>query len=96
MLRVHGLLDVFSCVLTGSEVLKGKPAPDIYLKVAEELGVSPCDCLVFEDILPGIYAGKNANMTVCAVADEDSEDNWDEIKDAADTSVFDFFDFFDF
>lgn len=96
VLRVHGLLDVFSCILTGSEVLKGKPAPDIYLEVAKKLDVSPCDCLVFEDILPGICAGKNANMTVCAVADEDSQDNWEEIKKAADTSVFDFFDFFDF
>lgn len=64
----------FSCVMTACEVNKGKPAPDIYLAVAKELGVSPEKCLVFEDILPGIQAGKNAGMQVCAVEDAYSAD----------------------
>ncbi|MBO4749815.1 MAG: pseudouridine synthase [Lachnospiraceae bacterium] len=93
VLRVHGLMGMFSSIMTGSEVLKGKPAPDIYLKVAKELDVDPSDCLVFEDILPGINAGKNAGMTVCAVADEDSHDNWEEKKATADHFIFDYFDF---
>lgn len=61
--------DYFSCIMTGCEVKKGKPAPDIYLAVAEKLCVKPQKCLVFEDILPGIRAGKNAGMRVCAVED---------------------------
>ncbi len=69
VLKVHGLLDYFSCIMTGSEVLRGKPAPDIYLAVAGHLGVSPDKCLVFEDIIPGIQAGLNAGMEVCAVED---------------------------
>ena len=48
---------------------KGKPAPDVYLKVAEDLGVQPEECLVFEDVPKGIEAGRNAGMTVCAVDD---------------------------
>lgn len=64
----------FSCIMTACEVNKGKPAPDIYLAVAERLGVSPGKCLVFEDILPGIQAGKNAGMSVCAVEDAYSAD----------------------
>jgi len=60
----------FDCILTGTEITNGKPAPDVYLTVAERLGVSPSDCLVFEDIIPGIMAGRNAGMKVCAVADE--------------------------
>lgn len=68
--KVHGLDDDFDCIMTGCEVSKGKPAPDIYLAVAKRLGVTPEKCLVFEDIVPGIMAGKNAGMQVCAVEDE--------------------------
>ena len=51
-------------------VNKGKPEPDVYLKTAEKLAVSPQHCLVFEDIPMGILAGKRAGMTVCAVEDD--------------------------
>ena len=50
--------------------LPAKPAPDVYLKVAEDLQVDPSCCLVFEDVPNGILAGKNAGMEVCAVDDE--------------------------
>lgn len=66
----HNLHNFFASIKTGSEVICGKPAPDIYLAVAKELGVDPADCLVFEDIVPGILAGKRAGMKVCAVEDE--------------------------
>lgn len=70
VIGVHGLNDYFSCIMTGSDVEKGKPAPDIYLAVAERLKTAPARCLVFEDIVPGIQAGRNAGMRVCAVEDE--------------------------
>ena len=70
---VHGLHNYFPVIKTSCEVKKGKPAPDIYLLVAEELGVKPERCLVFEDIVPGIIAGKSAGMKVCAVDDEYSK-----------------------
>lgn len=95
ILRVHRLKDVFSCIKTGSEVLNGKPAPDIYLAVSEELGVAPEDCLVFEDILPGLKAGRAAGMTVCAVEDEYSADSLEEKKEFADAYIEDYYDFFD-
>ena len=62
----HGLKNYFSCIMTGCDVGRGKPAPDIYLAVAKELGTAPEKCLVFEDIVPGIQAGKSAGMRVCA------------------------------
>lgn len=65
----HQLYDYFSCIMTGCDVGKGKPAPDIYLAVAKHLQVAPEKCLVFEDIIPGIQAGLNAGMEVCAVDD---------------------------
>lgn len=70
--------DYFSSVVTSCEVCVGKPSPDVYLKVAENLQVDPGSCLVFEDLANGILAGKNAGMTVCAVEDEFSRP--DEIK----------------
>ena len=57
--RVHGLEHVFQCIMTSCDVGRGKPAPDIYLAVAGQLGIPPRACLVFEDIIPGILAGKN-------------------------------------
>lgn len=67
--------DYISCIITSCEVKKGKPAPDVYLAVAKELGVEPEKCLVFEDIAAGILAGKAAGMTVCGVEDDYSAGN---------------------
>lgn len=73
VVKVHGLNQYFECIMTGCDVAKGKPAPDIYLAVAKELNVAPENCLVFEDIIPGIQAGRAAGMRVCAVYDKYSE-----------------------
>ncbi len=70
IVAVHGLKEDFACIMTGCDVNRGKPAPDIYLAVARELSVKPGDCLVFEDIIPGIQAGIAAGMEVCAIEDE--------------------------
>lgn len=69
---------------TSCEVAKGKPAPDIYLLVADCLGVKPEHCLVFEDIPEGILAGKRAGMRTCAVEDAFSMDLSEEKKKLAD------------
>lgn len=70
IIKVHGLSDYFTGVVTGCEVERGKPSPDVYLEAARRCGAAPCNCLVFEDIVPGIMAGKAAGMKVCAVEDE--------------------------
>lgn len=59
----------FDAIVTGSEVTKGKPEPDVYLKAAEKLNAEPAKCLVFEDLPFGIMAGKRAGMRTCAVED---------------------------
>ena len=79
---------------TSCEVSAGKPAPDVYLKVAEDLQVDPASCLVFEDIPNGILAGKNAGMEVCAVDDEFSRPLEQEKKRLADYFIHDFNDIF--
>ena len=64
---IHGYFDF---IVTGNDVKKGKPDPEIYLKAAKGLNVEPSKCFIFEDIPNGILAGKNAGMTTCAVEDE--------------------------
>lgn len=86
-LHLHDYMD---CIMTACEVKRGKPAPDIYLAVAGKLGVLPGECLVFEDILPGLSAGKNAGMTTCAVADAYSENVREEKRALADYFIEDY------
>jgi len=88
--RAHHLETYFDCIMTGCDVARGKPAPDIYLAVAKELQVAPGNCLVFEDIIPGIQAGKAAGMRVCAVYDEYSRHQDDEKRRLADYYTYHF------
>ena len=71
----HNISEYFTSVRTSCEVDKGKPSPDIYLLVAMDLMVEPKRCLVFEDVIHGVMAGKNANMKVCSVYDEFSKED---------------------
>ena len=64
-----GITGLFETIVTGDEVKRGKPHPDIYQLVAEKLAIGPEECLVIEDALSGIVAGKAANMPVAAIPD---------------------------
>jgi mannitol-1-/sugar-/sorbitol-6-/2-deoxyglucose-6-phosphatase len=65
----HKLTRFFDVILTGEEIERGKPHPDIYLRAAEKLGVPATECLVIEDALSGIAAAKAARMRVAAIPD---------------------------
>ena len=65
----HRLTPFFEVIVTGEEVERGKPHPDIYLRAAEKLDVATDACLVIEDSLSGIAAAKAANMRVAAIPD---------------------------
>jgi HAD superfamily hydrolase (TIGR01509 family) len=61
-LRLVGLAGLFQCVVTGSDVRRGKPDPEILLRCADGLGVHPSECLVIEDAELGIEAARRAGM----------------------------------
>ena len=58
-----GLTRFFEVVCSATQVERGKPAPDLFLKAAEQLAVPPDRCLVIEDSVFGIQAARAANMT---------------------------------
>lgn len=57
-----GVLELFPVIVTAADVLRGKPAPDMFLLAAERIAVEPRDCVVFEDSLLGIQAAEAAGM----------------------------------
>ncbi|WP_149096374.1 HAD family hydrolase [Paenibacillus terrae] len=57
-----GLGRYFDIRITGEEVSQGKPAPDIFLYAAEQLGIAPAHCIVIEDSRNGVQAAKSAGM----------------------------------
>jgi len=61
-----GLRRAFEVVVSGVEVPRGKPAPDVFLETARRLGVAPARCVVVEDSRNGMLAAKAAGMR-CAV-----------------------------
>lgn len=63
-----GIEELFDVIVTPNEVAHGKPAPDIFLKLAELLSVDPRECVVFEDAEPGLQAAFAAGMDVVRVA----------------------------
>lgn len=74
-LNYAGLRGVFSCIITRDDIKTPKPAPDVFLKAADELGFASKDCLVLEDSPVGVAAAIAANcgciyVPSCLPADE--------------------------
>lgn len=87
VLENQGILEFFGAIVTGSEVIKGKPEPKVYLTAADKLKLDPKTCLVFEDLPFGIMAGKRAGMKTCAIDDVYSAAMWDEKVSLADYNI---------
>jgi beta-phosphoglucomutase len=62
-----GRRDAFGAVVTGHDVTRGKPDPQVFLLAAERLGIRPALCAVIEDAAPGIRAAQAAGMASVAL-----------------------------
>jgi len=67
VLNLSGLAPFFRVTVSSEEVARGKPAPDVYLEAARELGVQPESCAAIEDSRNGIRSAKAAAMRVIAI-----------------------------
>lgn len=70
-LRTAGILHTFSAVVTGDQVTRSKPDPEIFLKAAAALGAPPARCLVLEDSPNGVRAGAAGGFVTVMVPDMD-------------------------
>ena len=68
-LESAGVLNAFDALISCGQGIASKPAPDIFLQAAEALHAAPKDCLVLEDSVNGVKAGRAAGMTVFMVPD---------------------------
>ncbi len=67
-----GIRDLFSAITVTAEIGRGKEFPDIYLKTAERLALTPSECAVFEDVPLGICSAKAGGFFTVAVYDASS------------------------
>ena len=79
VIKSCGIEKYFDTVITSCDVNKGKPSPDVFLKVAEMLNIEPEKCLVFEDTYAGVLAANNANMDCFAIYDEIASESEEKI-----------------
>ena len=66
-LDTAGIRKYFRVIVNGWMVPNAKPAPDVYLRVAEELGLAPRNCIIFEDSFSGVSAGLAAGARVVGI-----------------------------
>lgn len=81
-LKETGMEEYFDKVISGSQLENGKPAPDIFIYAAKELGADVSSCMVVEDSFNGVRAGRAANMLTVMVPDMIPAD--DEMRELAD------------
>lgn len=91
VLRNNHIYSFFDVFCTTDDVGKGKDFPDIYLFAASELGVSPAECVVFEDVLKGIISAKNVGMKTVGVYDKYSAEDIVTIRMTAERFIMNFF-----
>ena len=67
ILEKIGMVELFDAIIDGNKVSKAKPDPEVFLKGAQELGVAPTNCVVFEDAIAGVEAAIAGGMKVVGI-----------------------------
>lgn len=94
-----GVRKYFDAIVTAQDVSMSKPHPETYLRLAEELNISPLSCLVFEDAPKGVEAAQNAGMKAVAITTMNPPEDFKQfhnvemvIKDYTDPRIQELFD----
>lgn len=72
ILKSLNIYELFDVIIDGTKVTNAKPDPEVFLKAAQGLGLSPTDCIVFEDAQAGVQAGKAAGMYVIGIGTKEN------------------------
>ncbi len=83
-MKANKIFDLFDTGAYLHETESDKCEPDVYLLACERLSLSPADCIVFEDILPGVKGAKKGGFKVCGVYDSYSKKDTEKIQNIAD------------
>ena len=67
ILQKINMVNLFDAIIDGNKVSKAKPDPEVFLKGAEAVGVTPSACVVFEDAIAGVEAAINGGMKVVGI-----------------------------
>lgn len=78
------MFEYFDKIMLYDDVINKKPNPEVYIKLIKELDINPSECLVVEDSLSGVQAGKNAGIEVLNIPDECSSKHQSEIDNIVD------------
>jgi beta-phosphoglucomutase len=62
-----GMTSLFDAIIDGNKVTHAKPDPEVFLKGAQELGIPPANCVVFEDAIAGVAAAKAGGMKAVGI-----------------------------
>ncbi len=91
ILKKLGIYDKLDAVISGADITKGKPDPQIFLMAAERVGAAPENCVVFEDAVLGVEAAKNGHMKCIGIDRYDHPERLAKadriIKDAGELTV---------
>jgi HAD superfamily hydrolase (TIGR01509 family) len=86
-LENNGISDLFDACATGPEVTSDKSSPDLYQLAARRMGVHDSNCLVFEDIVPGIRSARSVGMTAVGVRDDAGHQDYALLRQEADDAI---------
>jgi HAD superfamily hydrolase (TIGR01509 family) len=94
VLRNNHIYSCFDAFCTTEDAGRSKDFPDVYITAAAKLGVSPSDCVVFEDVIKGVISAKNAGMKTVAVYDSYSGGDIVAMRLIADKFIYNFSEMF--
>ncbi|MEY2970518.1 MAG: beta-phosphoglucomutase [Bacteroidota bacterium] len=72
ILEKMGIMPLFDAIIDGNNVINGKPHPEVFLKGAEALGLTPEECIVFEDSIAGVQAAIAGGMKCVGIGTPDT------------------------
>lgn len=84
VLKRNGVLEYFDEIVTTDQVPRDKSFPDVFLETSKRLGVSPSECVVFEDTYCAVLGAKAANMTVAGIYDINGTSSYKELESICD------------